>query len=298
MLTQPIKFSLFILGLICAFISLLCSALLWISFANTLLDSILMGITSSAFVAASYLFVPVILRLIDFKKWAMLMAVLALEAILAITSLMATIGFLESRYQEQSKQDLTSSNEYQHQQTGIDTLTTQINELIALAKKDRENGYRQRAERLLNKATRLSHERDRLISQKIKHISTNTGNTLANDLGESRYVLWSVLAVLVDGCPMACFALVSLKAKPTRTINNETQKPQLPPKSAARAENNDALYEELSNEIASGKYGDKPAMRNIITEKKIRHATAKELFERLVSENIIKQVGNRFERVA
>lgn len=296
MLTQPIKFSLFMLGLVCAFISLLCSALLWISFANSLLDSILMAVTSSAFVAASYLFVPVILRLLEFKKWAMLIAVLSLEAILAISSLMATIGFLESRYQNQFKSELTNSQEYQHQQTGIDSLTTQINELMALAKTDRENGYRQRAERLLNKATRLSDERDLLISKKIHHISTNAGNTLANDLGENRYVLWSVLAILVDGCPMACFALVSLKAKPTQ--QSMTAKTLTPPTNAARAENNDALFEELANEIAAGKYGDKPAMRNIITEKKIRHATAKEIFERLVDENIIKQVGNRFEKVA
>ena len=296
MLTQPIKFSLFILGLVCAFISLLCSALLWISFANTLLDSVLLAVTSSAFVAASYLFVPVILRLLEFKKWAMLIAVLSLEAILAISSLMATIGFLESRYQNQFKSELTNSQAYLHQQTGIDTLTTQINELMALAKTDRENGYRQRAERLLNKATRLSDERDLLISKKINHVSTNAGNTLANDLGENRYVLWSVLAILVDGCPMACFALVSLKAKPSQQII--TQKALTPPTNAARAENNDALFEELSNEISAGKYGDKPAMRNIITEKKIRHATAKEVFERLVDENIIKQVGNRFEKVA
>lgn len=296
MLTQPIKFSLFILGLVCAFISLLCSALLWISFANTLLDSVLMAVTSSAFVAASYLFVPVILRLLEFKKWAMFIAVLSLETILAISSLMATIGFLESRYQNQFKSELTKSQAYQHQQTSIDSLTTQINELMALAKTDRENGYRQRAERLLNKATRLSDERDLLISKKRHHISTNAGNTLANDLGENRYVLWSVLAILVDGCPMACFALVSLKGKPTQQLI--TPKTLTPSTNAARAENNDALFEELANEIAAGKYGDKPAMRNIITEKKIRHATAKEIFERLVSENIIKQVGNRFERVA
>lgn len=297
MFTQPIKFSLFILGLVCAFISLLCSALLWVSFANSLLDSILMGIASSAFVAASYLFVPVILRLLQFKKWAMLIAVLSLEVILAISSLMATIGFLESRYQNQFDTELTNSQGYKHQQASIDTLTIQINELIALAKTDRETDYRQRAERLLNKATRLTHERDRLISKTISHTSTNAGNTLANDLGENRYVLWSVLAILVDGCPMACFALVSLKTTtPGKTL--APIKAALPPTNAARADNLDELYEELASEISAGKYGDKPAIRNIITDKRIRHATAKKLFDRLVTNNILEVAGNRFVRVA
>lgn len=299
MLTRPIKFSLFIVGLICAFISLLCSALLWISFSNNLLDSILLGITSGAFVAASYLFVPVLMRLLEFKRWAMFIALLALEAILTLSSLLATIGFLESRYQNQFQNELNSSDQYHHHQTRINNLTARINELTELAKQDRKTEkYRARAERLLNKADHLSQELDTLLNTRLIHTSTQAGNTLANDLGHNRYGLWVLMAVIIDGCPMACFALVSLKGKQESTpLPHPIKKPSQQFASTESTHDTNDLYQALATEIQTGKWGEKPAMRNIIIDKKIRHSTAKDLFEQLVKNGVLKQNGNRFERI-
>jgi DNA primase len=293
MLTQPIKFSLFILGMTCALISLVCSALLWTSFSNNLFDSILLAITSCAFVAASYVFVPVTIRLFEFKKWGMFITIIVLEAALTISSVMATIGFLESRFQNQTTSDITSSQEYKHNQTRIDSLTTRINELTTLAKIDRENNYRQRASRLLNKADRLDQQRQVLINKKPTSDKQNTGTALATDLGGNRYALWAVLAVLVDGCPMACFALISLKAPHSKTQN----KPN-PTQNAARPQDSDDLYQELATEMKSGIWTQKPAIRNVITGKRIRYETAKELFDRLVEEEILIRNGNRYEVAA
>ncbi|WP_396586434.1 hypothetical protein [Bermanella sp. R86510] len=293
MLTQPIKFSLFILGMTCALISLVCSALLWTSFSNNLFDSILLAITSCAFVAASYVFVPVTIRLFEFKKWFMFITIIVLEAALTISSIMATIGFLESRFQNQTTSDITSSQEYKHNQIRIDSLTTRINELTELAKTDRENNYRQRANRLLSKADRLDQQRQALINKKPTGSKQTTGTALATDLGESRYALWTVLAVLVDGCPMACFALISLKTPYTKTAENK-----IPTSNAARPQDTEELYQQLASEIQSGLWTSKPAIRNIITSKRIRHQTAKDLFDRLVEENVLVRNGNRYEVAA
>jgi len=299
MLTRPIKFSLFIVGLICAFISLLCSALLWISFSNNLLDSILLGITSGAFVAASYLFVPVLMRLLEFKRWAMLIALFSLEAILTLSSLAATVGFLESRYQNQSQLEISGSDRYLQHQARINNLTARINELTELAKQDRKTEkYRARAERLLNKADRLSQELDLLLNTRLTHTSQKAGNTLANDLGQDRYGLWVLMAVIIDGCPMACFALVSLKGKQESTpLPHPIKKPAPQIANTESTPNTHDLYQALAEEIQAGTHGEKPAMRNIIADKKIRYTTAKDLFEQLVKNGVLKQNGNRFERI-
>jgi hypothetical protein len=298
MLSNPIKVSTFIFAIFLAFVSMMCSLLLWISFANTTLDTVLAAITSIALVGTSYIFVPVMIRLIAYKKIGFFIMIAILELILVASSLGATIGWLESRYQGSYYSEVTSSDSYNQNQIKFDDYTTRINELTTLAKIDTKNNFRQRAERLLNKADRLSQERNELANQKSHHTSNNSGTTLANDLGESRYVLWTVLAVLVDGCPMACFAILSASGKRTEQSKPAIKISQVTNKSFVDIGDSDALYELLASEIKAGIWGEKPAMRNIITTKRIRHSAAKEAFDLLVENKVLKQNGNRFERVA
>ncbi|MEY8204388.1 MAG: hypothetical protein RPR40_04860, partial [Bermanella sp.] len=271
-------------------------------FANGLLDQALAVITAGALVAFSYIFVPMIIRLFEFKRWAMLCAVVVLELVLVLSSLAATIGWLESNYQNNYQKDVTGSDAYLHQQTQINNLTTRINELTALATLDRKNNYRQRAMRLLSKADRLSDERQLLIKHPIKHTTGNSGTTLANDLGSIRYALWALMALLVDGCPMACFAILSGSGtRPIKTTLPSTNKPDHPVTLMAEVtgtDDNDTLYQEIASDLKAGRWGDKPAMRNVILDKKIRHTLAKEYFARYLVDGILTQNGSRFERVA
>jgi hypothetical protein len=296
MLSNPIKVSTFIFAIFLAFVSMVCSLLLWISFANTTLDTVLAAITSIALVGTSYIFVPVMIRLIAYKKIGFFIMIAILELMLVASSLGATIGWLESRYQGSYYSEVTSSDSYNQNKIKFDDYTTRINELTTLAKIDTKNNFRQRAERLLNKADRLSQERNELANQKYHHTSKDSGTTLANDLGESRYVLWTVLAVLVDGCPMACFAILSAPGKRTEQSKPAIKISQVNNKIFADINNPHALYETLASEIKAGIWGDKPAMRNIITTKRIRHSAAKEAFDLLVENKVLKQNGNRFER--
>jgi hypothetical protein len=298
MLSNPIKVSTFIFAIFLAFVSMMCSLLLWISFANTTLDAVLAAITSIALVGTSYIFVPVMIRLITYKKIGFFIMIAILELMLVASSLGATIGWLESRYQGSYYSEVTNSDSYNQNQIKFDDYTTRINELTTLAKIDTKNNFRQRAERLLNKADRLSQERNELANQKSHHTYNNSGTTLANYLGESRYVLWTVLAVLVDGCPMACFAILSASGKRTEQSKPAIKISQVTNKSFADIGDSDALYELLASEIKAGIWGEKPAMRNIITTKRIRHSAAKEAFDLLVENKVLKQNGNRFERVA
>ena len=297
MLTNSIKITTFILGIILALISMVCSILMWISFANSTLDILMAAITSASLVGASYIFIPMIVRLYEFKRWALLTATLILEVILVLSSLAATISWLESRYQTTFHLELSGSTSYQHQQTQINDLTNRINELSALAKLDRENGFRTRAGSLLNKAERLSQERQFLISQKTTRQSDNSGTTLANDLGDQRYVLWTVLAVLVDGCPMVCFAVLSAGQR-NKAIQPISKNLPTPIRRDAPTDDNETLYAEIATELKAGRWGNKPAMRNVITDKKIRHALAREFFDRYVVDGTLTLNGARFELAA
>jgi len=222
-----------------------------------------------------------------------------------ISSLAASVGWIENNYQNNYQTNITTSDSYVNKQHQIKSLTQQINELTAIAAQDRESKtYRGRALRTLSKANALSDKRDLLTQQKTKHTSSNSGGTLAKDLGQSRYALWLMFASIVDGVPMVCFAVLSASASRTKkatTCPDTSDKTTNPATNAARLQpliaHEKNVYEEIAQEIRDGLWGDKPAMRNIIQTKKIRHSQAKEIFEKLVSENEVIQKGNRYERV-
>ncbi len=259
--------------------------------------------------AASYIFIPVLARLKEFKRWGLFTLVLVLEIVLVGSSLAASIGWIESNYQNNYQTNITTSDSYVNKQHQIKSLTQQINELTAIAAQDRESKtYRGRALRTLSKANALSDKRDLLTQQKTRHTASNSGGTLANDLGQSRYALWLMFASIVDGVPMACFAVLSASASRTKKANTcpdtsdkTTNLTTAPTTNATHSQpliaHEQNVYEEIAQEIRSGLWGDKPAMRNIIQTKKIRHSQAKEIFEKLVSENEVIQKGNRYERV-
>lgn len=303
--SKPIRLSVFILGCTVAIISITCSVILWLSFANNTLDSILAFFTAAAMVAASYIFVPVLTSLKEYKRWGLFSLVLVLEFVLVGSSLAASIGWIENNYQNNYQASITSSDSYVNKQDQIKSLTQQINELTAIAAQDRESKtYRGRALRTLSSANALSDKRNLLTQQKFTHSTSNSGGTLANNLGQSRYALWFMFASIVDGVPMACFAVLSASASRTKKANTcpgTSDKTANPTTNAARLQplitDEQNIYEEIAQEIRDGLWGDKPAMRNIIATKKIRHSQAKEIFKKLVSENEVIQKGNRYERV-
>lgn len=299
-LTQSVALSALVFALFLATVSAVCSLLLWVSFTNNLLDASLAAVTSLALVGVSYVFIPVLLRLREQRRWGFFSGVLALELALVMSSLGATVGWLESNYQRHQQHTMHGSEHYQQQQQQLDNINSRIILLTTLAQQDSDNGYRQRAMAALAQADILNQERRNLLQQTpnaTAEPATNAGSTLATALGQHRYILWSTLALLLDGCPMVCFAIVNLQPRP-RTTPTAIEKPPVATPSEPAHEPEHEMYAEIAREIKAGRWGDKPALRNVITDKKIRHATAKDFFQRYLADGTLTKSGTRFERVA
>jgi predicted secreted protein len=299
-----------ITGTVLALVSIACSAILWSSYAVSTLDTVIASFTAAALVLCQYLF------FINARHHtrAMKHAHTAAVAVLYITSCAATVGWLESRYQANSRTELQADSSYTTQQATqqqrLADLAASIQQLRTLAATDTENGYRARAARLLRQAQQQDDTRAQILRElnSLNHqtstSSSNAGTALANGLNSWRWLLWALLALLVDLCPMLCFAHVAHTFTPvqrttdtteTTTATPETTQPKPAPALPATAETHPAT-EHIQARIING---EAPAMRSFIGNefngKKLRHADLTQIFTTLEQRGIIRRQGNRFE---
>ncbi len=225
-------------------------------------------------------------------------------AVLFITSCAATIGWLESRYQANSRTDLQADSTYTLQQQRLTDLTASIQQLRALAATDAEKGYRSRAARMLAEPKQQDETRARILRELNTYTTTagSAGTALANGLSDWRFLLWALLALLVDLCPMLCFAHVARTVTPaqhtTKTAAETPAKNQQNPAPAlAATHETHPATDYLQARIASG---EEPTVRAFIgTEfagKKLRHADLTQIFSNLEQRGVIARQGNRYFR--
>lgn len=281
-------------GLVLAVISVYCSAVLWSSFATTTADQVIAASIAATLVACQYLFF--ITRKQHTGK--MKLAHTAAIFVLFITSAAATIAWLESRYQATNKTDLKSDVIYNQKITHLAELNKKLATLNNNASADTNADYRARAKSTLRQAEQTEYKIEKLTREISQHKTTgnNSGSTLANNLSESRWIFWALLAALIDLCPMLCFANATNK---TATIRkNQTVAPQPAP---TLKTNEPAIYEELAltiaEEINNNQYGEKPSVRAVMMQHNIRHDRAKLIFEQLSHMNVVKRDGQRFIRI-
>lgn len=281
-------------GLVLAVISVYCSAVLWSSFATTTADQVIAASIAATLVACQYLFF--ITRKQHTGK--MKLAHTAAIFVLFITSAAATIAWLESRYQATNKTDLKSDVIYNQKITHLAELNKKLATLNNNASADTNADYRARAKSTLRQAEQTEYKIEKLTREISQHktAGNNSGSTLANNLNESRWIFWALLAALIDLCPMLCFANVTNK---TATIRkNQTVAPQ--PATTLKT-NEPAIYEELAltiaEEINNNQYGEKPSVRAVMMQHNIRHDRAKLIFEQLSHMNVVKRDGQRFIRI-
>jgi hypothetical protein len=304
-----------ITGLAFALVSAAASVILWCSYATTTTDSAIAAITAVASVACMYLFAAASKS--QALKPATSNGMRNLTGILLISSIAATVGWLESRYQAQHTNSLTTDYSYTTKQQQIADLTTDIQNLQQSARADIANNYRARANRTQIKIDNKTEQRDQLSRELNQHkgTATNAGQALGNSLGHLRWVLWLALAIIVDACPIICFSAVAqlLQQQPA-TDNNTAKQPttEQPEPAAARAATpetaaintsdisdllpaTDWLQEQILN------HGQKPSIRNFLGQEydgtKLRHEHLKHIFHELELRQVIKRKGQGFELV-
>lgn len=289
-----------ITGTVLALVSIACSAILWSSYAITTLDTAIASATAAALVLCQYLFFINARHHTGGVKHAHTAAV----AVLFITSCAATIGWLESRYQANTRTDLQADSTYTAQQQRLADITASIQQLRQLAASDADNGYRARASRLLATAEQQDETRATILRELNTYTTTagNAGTALANGLSGWRWMLWALLALLVDLCPMLCFAHVAQTV--SATVTTDKQQPETPaqqqPKAAPAQAATPETHPATDHIQARIQTGEEPTVRSFIgTEfngKKLRHADLTQIFSSLEQRGVIARQGARYIR--
>ncbi len=312
--TTPIKINAAkICGTAFAAISIYCSALLWWSFADTLINQITAVAIGGGFVACQYLFH-------SNKNYIA-------TTTLFIVSAAATIGWIESRYDTIKTTELNSDSSYSEKTKTL----TELNNTLALqnlsAKNDLANttiNFTGRANRTLTQAKQTRSaitqiEREIAQQKNSNPSSQKSGVAIANNLAEYRWALWFLLAAMIDIIPMICFAIVKAEADKETTesnvkndTNNDTRNvadtiknnngkgwkpvPQQDATISSIVAEQDELTETIATEIDANHYGDKPSQRNVMKQHNLRHERTKLIFEQLVQMDVIQPQGNRYIR--
>jgi predicted transcriptional regulator len=275
-----------------ATISIYCSAMLWWSFAESTIEKIIAAAIGAGFVACQYLF----------HANRNYIATI----VLFIISAAATIGWIESRYDAIKTTELTSDSSYSEKTKTL----TELNNTLALqnlsAKNDLANtaiNFTGRANRTLAKANQTQVAIKRLESE-IKRLQNanpsnqKSGSAIANQLAEWRWLLWALLAAMIDIIPMICFKIATTETL-IETLQPSLQKSlqpssQLGATAETQTETADPLLQILKQEIINNEWGETIPMKRIMAKHNARHERLKPIFEQLIESKVIERQGNRY----
>lgn len=301
-------------GITFATISMYCSAVLWWSFAAITIDQIIAATIGAGFVVCQYLF----------HASRNYVASVALFSI----SVIATIGWIESCYDSIKTTELSSDSSYTQKTKTIAELNNTLTLQNLSASNDLANtsaNYTGRANKTLALATITSAnitqaEIELKTLKNANPSSQKSGAAIANNLADYRWILWFLLAAMVDIIPRICHRIVKTEtaiinaAKEVETEGTETtgatlhQSLQKAPQPSCeldattetlteiKGESTDPLCHTLQQEIISGKWGETIPMKRIMAKHNARHDRLKPIFEWLIKNNVIKRQGNRFIR--
>ncbi|PHS20211.1 MAG: hypothetical protein COA86_02665 [Kangiella sp.] len=271
--------------------SLFCSVALWVGMQNGLFATVLAGVFSGALEICKFVFFPIAIGLWIKSKWFSFFLLL-LAAFLLLVSIVATVSFLESAVIADEDEKLKQSMVYKITEAELLSLNNELTTLNKLIDKDAEAGYRKRAYQESGRLKEL-HE---LIGVKVKElgavgVGVNGGglfHAVAKVLGETddnvRLVVFSLVAVLVDVCGITCLIVVSrVDVKAQQAIT----------KSVLVSTDGVSIKEK----IATGVYGRKLIVRNIVAKEKISYPVLKRTLSELINDGVVKKISGRYELV-
>ena len=119
---------------------------------------------------------------------------------LFVVSIGASVAFLENGEQARQQQGAV----WQGRQTTLTQLDERIRIAQSAAEKDIDGGYRQRGLDTLEQVEQWQEQRQALLSEPVSESAGAIG------LGESqRFYAWLLLAILIDGCAVAGWVVLS-----------------------------------------------------------------------------------------
>lgn len=160
----------------------------------------------------------------------------------------------------------------QNQQANADALT--------------EIGHNSKSNRIASQASETIETRRRLINDLQQHQASNdhpsTGSS-AVLLGASRFIIWVLLATLLDWTGMTAARLAAADSVAEKRRKEEEQ--------------TDPLLEQISAEIKAGDHGDQPAVVRVAKHHKQPDDRIRLIFQQLLQRGELVRPGIRYQRV-
>jgi len=278
--------------LLCA-LSAFCSVLLWVSEQNTVEAKVLFGGFALGLELCKFAFFPMAAKL----KGILSAGLYSIAFALLLLSITATVSLLETGAINNLSQARISSEIYQSERSNIESINVEIKTLQALIKEDVKNGYRARALSQGDKLAKLRSTRTQAVNilSSINVIPDSGIHSIFRSLAKLfdsndkavRFWVYVVLAVAIDICGIACLMLINSNAiNPLRVISGEIMK-----SNASKSKDPNRIKQD----IASGIYGDYPVMTKVMEKAGIRHPKAKEIFQQLLDDGSLMQIGRKYE---
>lgn len=192
-------------SIILTIVSIVFTVLLWSQLSDEGWMKIISGLAGFALELCKFSLLPLSLLLLKSKKTMNAGVLLLLfGGSLFIVSIGASVAFLESGEQVRQQQGAV----WQGRQTTLAQLDERIRIAQSAAEKDIAGGYRQRGLDTLEQVEQWQEQRQTLLSEPVSESSGAIG------LGESqRFYAWLLLAILIDGCAVAGWVVLSQEEK-------------------------------------------------------------------------------------
>lgn len=235
-------------------VSIVCEVLFFIEQTTVVIDTIIAAIIGGSLVCFQFLFTAVATKFWYRGSYKLASVLFVITALLFTLSLSATASFFESRFQTSQQNQIHDSNDYKLNMALINDLTTQEKTLTDSANASTGLGNAWYAGQLLEKASEASEKRQTLINKLNNATAQNPDATtaLVSLIGSGRWVLWVVLAGLVDLCPLIAFTAFAINE--TTNIKHKTNKPpsqtkQQPQTNTKQVVRNTADIDDIKNVI-------------------------------------------------
>lgn len=288
--------------------SLLCSVGLWSSEQSSLFTQILFGAFFGALELCKFAFFPIAFELFSTRKVTGTLLYL-LGFVLLVFSIFATVAYLETGATVAASSARQNSHSYAYSSETIASLEAQIKTVSDNMASDSQYGYRARAAQQAALLRDLNQQKFEAINSindiqvndysGVQSIFSKLSSTLSVEQSSLRLLVYTLLAIFIDVCGIACLIVLSIKPatkKQKQPVKKRSQEQLIKSvELVAETPKKSESIEAIKERIVSGEYGDKPIARDIKDKERVGYSKVKKAFSELVDEGLVHRLPKGFQ---
>ena len=298
-------------ALVLSGVSITFTVLLWSSLPAERWAGIMTGIAGLALEVCKFVLIPTSFILLKQKRLTLGFLSLLFGSLLFVVSIGASVGFLENSEQKQQKQSAV----WIQRQASITSIDEQIATLQRNADNDTRNGFRARALETMDRINVLRDDKKQLMNAP-QHSGSSFG-ALASIAGmdgqHNRAWAWLILALLIDGCAVIAWTILTddVSGRPdngTETVRNVPERSGMMvsvTRTDSTTETTSVQFEQLDREhfetirkrLLAGQYGNNPSIRGVMKAESIGYPKAAEAFSILEDERLIVRAAKGYRLI-